>query len=73
MVNIGNRHRHTMAKAMEESNLTMMETMDENPTIPPKGNGKPVSLTGFVLKLYNMVNGAPDDVVSVSLKNAIVL
>lgn len=31
---------------------------------PSKGNGKASSLTGFVLKLCNMVNGAPDDVVS---------
>lgn len=38
------------------------------PTVPPKGNGKATTLTGFVLKLYNMVNGAPDDVVSVSFQ-----
>jgi len=30
----------------------------------PKGSGGNASLTGFVLKLCNMVNGAPDDVVS---------
>mmetsp|Transcript_5685 Transcript_5685/g.9691 ORF Transcript_5685/g.9691 Transcript_5685/m.9691 type:complete len:98 (-) Transcript_5685:12-305(-) len=32
-------------------------------TAPSKGSGK-ASVTGFVLKLCNMVNGAPDDVVS---------
>ena len=30
---------------------------------PPKGRGD--KSTGFVVKLYQMVNGAPDDIVSV--------
>lgn len=34
--------------------------------LPTRGNGKEASITGFVLKLNNMVNGAPDDIVSVS-------
>ncbi|KAL7553490.1 hypothetical protein ACHAWF_016767 [Thalassiosira exigua] len=29
-----------------------------------KGNGGKANPTGFVLKLYNMVNGAPDDIIS---------
>jgi hypothetical protein len=34
--------------------------------LPTRGNVKEASTTGFVLKLNNMVNGAPDDIVSVS-------
>ena len=34
---------------------------------PPKGNdGSSNNPSGFILKLFQMVNGAPDDVVSVS-------
>lgn len=46
---------------------TTNSTRPPSPTAnaaPSKGNGKASSLTGFVLKLCNMVNGAPDDVVS---------
>lgn len=35
-------------------------------TKEPGGRGSP---SGFVLKLYQMVNGAPDNILSVSLAN----
>lgn len=38
------------------------------PTTGPKGGGEKSSSSGFVLKLYQMVNGAPDDILSVSLQ-----
>lgn len=34
--------------------------------VPSSGEGKNGTPSGFVLKLYQMVNGAPDDIVSVS-------
>ena len=34
--------------------------------VPSSGDGKNGTPSGFVLKLYQMVNGAPDDIVSVS-------
>lgn len=34
--------------------------------VPSKGDDKNGTPSGFVLKLYQMVNGAPDDIVSVS-------
>ena len=40
--------------------------MSPTADLPTRGNSKEASITGFVLKLNNMVNGAPDDIVSVS-------
>ena len=37
--------------------------------VPSNGDGKNGSPSGFVLKLFQMVNGAPDDIVSVSAPN----
>ena len=37
--------------------------------VPSSGDGKNGTPSGFVLKLYQMVNGAPDDIVSVSASN----
>ena len=37
--------------------------------VPSSGEGKNGTPSGFVLKLYQMVNGAPDDIVSVSAPN----
>jgi len=37
--------------------------------VPSGGEGKNGAPSGFVLKLYQMVNGAPDDIVSVSAPN----
>eukprot|EP00553_Chaetoceros_curvisetus_P015171 CAMPEP_0204643446 /NCGR_PEP_ID=MMETSP0718-20130828/713_1 /ASSEMBLY_ACC=CAM_ASM_000674 /TAXON_ID=230516 /ORGANISM="Chaetoceros curvisetus" /LENGTH=51 /DNA_ID=CAMNT_0051664653 /DNA_START=372 /DNA_END=527 /DNA_ORIENTATION=- len=40
-------------------------TIDKVPLVSKDPSGVP---SGFVLKLYQMVNGAPDEVVSVSSK-----
>jgi hypothetical protein len=50
---------HTMSSS---SSSHLPPTAD----LPIRGNSKEASITGFVLKLNNMVNGAPDDIVSVS-------
>lgn len=47
------------AAAAEASSLTMTGS---------KGGGEKSASSGFVLKLFQMVNGAPDDILSVSLQ-----
>jgi hypothetical protein len=47
------------AAAAEASSLT---------TTVSKGGGEKSASSGFVLKLFQMVNGAPDDILSVSLQ-----
>ena len=54
--------RFTMAATNPSSSLSFPTSALR----PTKLNGKEASITGFVMKLNNMVNGAPDDIVSVS-------
>jgi hypothetical protein len=60
----------TMSNGMSES----MEIRQSNPASPEqdqKEGAEPPS--GFILKLYQMVNGAPNEVISVSLSRSLSL
>jgi len=70
-------HRHFLRHIPNEQNksLTNRTSMSRRATAkrsaapsppPPKGNEGSNNPSGFILKLFQMVNGAPDDVVSVS-------
>ena len=49
--------------------LTMsFETKTKEPTQASNQEGGATAPSGFILKLYQMVNGAPDEVISVSKK-----
>ena len=46
----------------------MTTTRPKSTSPVPTADAKGGAPSGFVLKLFQMVNGAPDDIVSVSLK-----
>ena len=50
-------------QTMLDSSTKRRISMEKDPSIVKDSNGVP---SGFVLKLYQMVNGAPDDIISVS-------
>ena len=46
---------------------------DTKPPFPESVAGGPEPPSGFILKLYQMVNGAPDEVISVRSRNCVTI
>jgi hypothetical protein len=52
---------------MQDNTTNRKLSMEKDPNIVKDSNGVP---SGFVLKLYQMVNGAPDEIISVRLEQS---
>lgn len=59
---ISNFFEKTTMNTMQDTTSQRKLSIEKDPTIVKDGNGVP---SGFVLKLYQMVNGAPDEIISV--------